>query len=84
MTDISLDDWIVTIATELDVDPALIGIDEVLDLASVAAHNVVRPAAPLTTFVAGLAAGRSGASADDVRAAIALATRVCLEAGDGA
>ncbi|WP_425865150.1 NTP transferase domain-containing protein [Arthrobacter sp. TWP1-1] len=37
---------------DIDVD-----VDAVLNLAGVAAHSIVRPAAPLTTFVAGLAAG---------------------------
>lgn len=82
VTDISLDDWVATIAAELGVDPALVEVDEILDLASVAAHNVVRPAAPLTTFMAGLAAGRAGATTDDVRAAIATATQACLAAGE--
>lgn len=76
-----LDDWVVTIAAELGLDPTLVGVDAVLDLAAAAAHNVVRPAAPLTTFMAGLAAGRSGGSAEDVRAAIARATQACLRAG---
>ena len=81
MTDVSLDDWVVTVAGELGIDPDLVGVDEVLDLASVAAHQVVRPAAPLTTFMAGLAAGRAGGSAEDIRAAIATATRTALAAG---
>lgn len=33
----------------------------VLDLARDVAHGVTRPAAPLTTFLAGVAAGRAGA-----------------------
>lgn len=66
-----LDDWITAATTELGLD-ADVPTDELLDLARVAAHNVARPAAPLTTFLAGLAAGRAGGSADDVARAVAL------------
>ena len=76
MADVDLDDWAAHVAAELGVDVEL-DVDAVLDLAAAAAHAVVRPAAPLTTFLAGLAAGRAGGSADDVRAAIAQATALC-------
>ncbi|ALE91346.1 molybdopterin-guanine dinucleotide biosynthesis protein [Arthrobacter alpinus] len=42
---------------DIDVD-----VHAVLNLAGVAAHSIVRPAAPLTTFVAGLAAGLAAGS----------------------
>jgi hypothetical protein len=53
-------DWCAAAAAELgltghDLTPA--DLDAILGLAGVAAHNVVRPAAPLTTFLAGYAAG---------------------------
>jgi hypothetical protein len=35
-----------------------VDVDAVLDLARAAAHGVARPAAPLTTFLAGYALGR--------------------------
>ena len=58
---------------DLDID-----IHAVLNVAGVAAHSIVRPAAPLTTFVAGLAAGLAAGSgqADEataMRAALGLA-----------
>lgn len=74
MTD--LDDWVAHVAAELGVD-ATVDVDAVLDLAGAAAHAVVRPAAPLTTFLAGLAAGRAGGSPDDIRDAIARANDLC-------
>ncbi len=43
---------------ELEVD-----IDAILDLARDAAHQVERPAAPLTTFLVGYAAGCAGSAA---------------------
>ena len=80
MTDVDLDQWVAHVAAELGIEGLDVDADAVLDLASVAAHAVVRPAAPLTTFLAGLAAGRSGGSADDVREAIARAAAICEQA----
>jgi molybdopterin-guanine dinucleotide biosynthesis protein A len=73
-----LDEWITAVkdelGIELDVDTGVL-----LDLARDAAHNVARPAAPLTTFLAGYAAGRAGGGpeevADAARKAAALALR---------
>ncbi|MGH3456895.1 DUF6457 domain-containing protein [Aeromicrobium sp.] len=76
MSEISLDDWVAAMAAELGLDEVDVDVEQVLDLAD-AAHAVVRPAAPLTTFVAGLAAGRAGGSADDVREAIDAAGALC-------
>lgn len=54
-----LDDWVAAVKDELglavDVD-----VRQLLDVARVAAHNVDRPAAPLTTFLLGYAAGQRG------------------------
>lgn len=59
----NLHDWIDELCDLLDLD---IEVDEglVLDIAKVAAHNVVRPAAPLTTYLLGYAAGRAAADPD--------------------
>ncbi|AIY03320.1 hypothetical protein ART_3721 [Arthrobacter sp. PAMC 25486] len=61
---------------DLDVD-----IHAVLNLAGVAAHSIVRPAAPLTTFVAGMAAGMAAGSgqtdeATAMKAALRLAKKL--------
>lgn len=49
----------------LELDGLPYDIDEVLNLAGDAARAVMRPAAPLTTFLVGYAAGRAaGAGAD--------------------
>jgi hypothetical protein len=52
---VNLHDWIDELCDALDVEHEL---DEalVLDLARVAAHNVQRPAAPITTYLLGYAA----------------------------
>ncbi len=55
--------------------------DVVLDLARDAAHGVARPAAPLTTFLVGYAAGLRGGSPADVQAAAATAARAALARG---
>lgn len=77
MADVSLDDWVATVAAELDIVGLELDADQVLDLAAAAAHAVVRPAAPLTTFIAGLAAGLAGGSQDKIREAIDTATALC-------
>ncbi len=84
MTDISLDDWVAVVATELGLDELDVDVEQVLDLAADAAHAIVRPAAPLTTFVAGFAAGRAGGTADDVREAIDAASALCVRAAEEA
>jgi hypothetical protein len=77
MADISLDDWAATVAVELGITELDLDTELVLDLAAVAAHAVVRPAAPLTTFLTGLAAGLAGGSEADLRDAIEAATALC-------
>ena len=62
-----LDDWSQAVADELGV--ARPGTREVLDLAREVAHGVERPAAPLTTWLAG-AAVAAGADPADVAARI--------------
>ena len=69
-----LDAWVEELAAELGVDASAVDRDLVLDLARDAAHGIARPAAPLTTFLVGLAAGMRGGDADAVRAAAQTAT----------
>ena len=53
----TLDRWTEAACAELGVDPAEVSARTVLDLARDAAHQVERPAAPLTAFILGLAVG---------------------------
>ena len=69
-----LDSWVAELAEALDVPPEAVDRDLLLAVARDAAHHVARPAAPLTTFLVGLAAGRAGADAASVRAAAAIAS----------
>ena len=71
-----LADWVSELATELGVDVTAVDQDLLLDVARDAAHAITRPAAPLTTFLVGLAAGQRGGGLDAVRAAGATAQRL--------
>jgi hypothetical protein len=65
----ALDDFLRTACTALGVDADAVDRDLILDLTKDVAHNVARPAAPLSAFVVGLAAGQAGGDAHAVRAA---------------
>jgi hypothetical protein len=75
----TLQEWMDTLAEELGVDTD-VEVSTILDLAGDAAHSIARPAAPLTTFLVGYAAGLRGGSANDITdcvdAATDLATRL--------
>ena len=57
-----LTEWCETLTQRLELHGLALDIDAVLSLAGQAAHAVVRPAAPLTTFLVGYAAGRASAA----------------------
>ena len=65
-----LDEFLRTACKALGVDPQAVDRDLILELTKDVAHNVARPAAPLSAFVVGLAAGKAGGDADAVRAAV--------------
>ena len=71
----NLHDWIDELSDVLDVDTE---VDEglVLDLARVAAHGVARPAAPVTTYLLGYAAGAQDADPEAIEALAAQAQRL--------
>jgi len=71
----SLDRWTEAACAELGLDPAEVSARTVLDLARDVAHQVERPAAPLTAFMLGLAAGRGQPLDDAVRRLSELAAR---------
>ena len=62
-----LDDWTRDALEELGLDPSVVDRALVLDVALDVAHGVARPAAPLTTYLLGVAVGR-GASLPDAAA----------------
>ncbi|MEH0973404.1 DUF6457 domain-containing protein [Micromonospora sp. CPCC 205546] len=53
-----MDDWVTAACAELDLDPARVPVPAVLDLAKDVAHQVLRPGAPVTAYLLGLAVGR--------------------------
>jgi hypothetical protein len=72
-----LDEWTAALTQELGIDIE-VDSDALLDLARDAAHNVARPAAPLSTFLVGFAAARAGGSDADVAQAIETARLLAL------
>jgi hypothetical protein len=57
-----MSEWVTAVARELGLEGALdsdASVDLVLDLTSDVAHGVSRPAAPVTAFLIGVAAGRA-------------------------
>ena len=74
-----LDQWLAAVAAEVGTSDLVLSPDEVrtlLDLARDAAHEVERVAAPLTTFLVGVAVGRGAPLADVARQVTTLALRV--------
>ena len=69
----SLTAWMEELCGALGLDLE-VEIDAILDLARDAAHEVERPAAPVTTFLVGYAAGLRGGSTDDIADCIEIAT----------
>ncbi|MDG4827705.1 DUF6457 domain-containing protein [Solwaraspora sp. WMMD1047] len=62
--------WVALAAGELGLDPADVDVPMVLDLARDVAHHVLRPGAPVTAYLLGVATGRG---ADPAEAAARLA-----------
>lgn len=81
-TDGILDAWGAEVRAALGID-AEVDVKAVLGLAGVAAHAVVRPAAPLTTYLVGFAAGRAAERGDDPAVAAAEATRIAKDLAAG-
>jgi hypothetical protein len=68
--------WVTELAAALEVDAADLDRNLLLDVARDAAHGVARPAAPLTTFLVGYAAGLRGGGAEAVADTAATAQRL--------
>jgi hypothetical protein len=70
--------WTAALAEALGVD-ADVDLRLLLDVAREAAHAVDRPAAPVSTYLVGLAAARAGGGEDAVRAAADTVRRLAAE-----
>lgn len=66
----TLNQWADALRERFGLTEDDVPIELVLDLAKDVAHGVARPAAPFSTFVAGLVAGRAGGSPEDIREAV--------------
>jgi hypothetical protein len=71
-----LDDWVSDVLEALGLDPDGYDRDLLLDLTRDVAHRVARPAAPLTAYLAGLAAGRAGGDRKALEGAVARITEL--------
>ena len=72
-----LDEWLAALAAELGVEDFTFDNDAIhtlLDFARDAAHEIARPAAPLSTFLIGVAVGRG----QPLGAAAAQATELAM------
>lgn len=74
-----LTDWSRRLVDALQILDFTVDTQEILGLAGHAAHAVVRPAAPLTTFIVGYAAGLAAAGGKSQEAAVRDATAVALQ-----
>ncbi len=70
-----LDEWVEAACAELSLDPAVVDQRAVLDLARQVAHQVDRPAAPVTAFLLGIAVGSGQQLGPTVRQLADLADR---------
>jgi len=74
-------DWSTVASAIAGIQGTPIDVDAILDLARDAAHGVERPAAPVTTFILGYAAGAQSLDAEAVAALAASLGRAALEFG---
>jgi hypothetical protein len=72
--------WTTQLSDALGVDLD-IEIDDVLDIARDAAHQVERPAAPVTTFLIGYAAAMRGGTSADISDCIDIASELIDKEG---
>jgi molybdopterin-guanine dinucleotide biosynthesis protein A len=77
-----LDDWLEAACAELGIEPADVHRDLILDVARDVAHGVARPAAPLTAYLIGFAAGR-GTPVNDAAARLTEMAEGWSERGAG-
>lgn len=73
MVPMTLDEFIAAACAELGLDAHEVNREVILDLARDVAHNTVRPAAPLSTFLLGLAVGKGADLAESAARLTAVA-----------
>ncbi|GGN24895.1 hypothetical protein FHR83_008173 [Actinoplanes campanulatus] len=70
-----LDQWVAEVAVELGLGDVEVPTREVLDVARDVAHNVLRPGAPVSAYLLGLAVAAGADPADAAQRISALALR---------
>lgn len=70
-----LDRWVAAAAAELGLEAADVQTKAVLDLARDVAHQVLRPGAPITAYLLGVAVGRGADPVDAAKSISALALK---------
>ncbi|BEL10694.1 hypothetical protein Q0Z83_088850 [Actinoplanes sichuanensis] len=70
-----MDDWVAEVSAELGLGGAVVPVKEVLDVARDVAHNVLRPGAPVSAYLLGLAVGAGADPAEAAAKISALALR---------
>lgn len=68
-----MDTWVEAVRAKLGLD-ATVDVPTILDVAKVAAHHVERPAAPVTTYLLGIAVGRGMDASEAARRIDSLAS----------
>jgi hypothetical protein len=68
-----LDDWVAAASEELGLAPGDVQTKAVLNVARDVAHEVLRPAAPVTAYLMGVAVGRGADPAETAERISALA-----------
>lgn len=68
-----LEEWVSALCSALGVERSSVDVAAILDLARDAARGVARPAAPVTAFIAGLAAADGVDPSSTIAAAAQLA-----------
>jgi hypothetical protein len=69
----TMERWIMAVSADLGLDPGSVDARAVLDVTRDVAHNVDRPAAPVTAYLLGMAVGRGMAPSRAARQVRALA-----------
>lgn len=80
---VNLHDWIDELCDILELEDVEVDEGLILDIARDAAHEVERPAAPITTFLVGYAAALRGGKAEDVEELAGRAQALALKWGGG-
>jgi hypothetical protein len=78
-----MESWVTTLCERLGVPEDDVDVGGILDIAKDAAHNVERPAAPVTAFIVGYAAALQGGGETAVATSLEVATELARDWREG-